>query len=113
MTDQINTPRAALLARCSSEANVCDQILKLKQLAAGNYVVGEDDIYGDHIGGGSALTERPGLQRLMRTIENGKTKYDVVLVQDTSRVGRTPEQVQEVVDWFTGKGVPVRFVQAV
>jgi DNA invertase Pin-like site-specific DNA recombinase len=104
-------PAAALLARCSSEANVCNQILILKEEAAGRYAVATDDIYGDHIGGGSALSERPELQRLMQNIESGAKKYDLVLVQDAARIGRTPEQVQEVVDWFAQKGVPLRFVQ--
>ncbi|GAA4324517.1 recombinase family protein [Flaviaesturariibacter amylovorans] len=104
-------PRAALLARCSSEANVCSQILALRQFAAGNFVVNEEDVYGDQISGASALSERPALSRLMQEFGAGTKKYDVVLVQDRARIGRTPEQVQEVLDWLTQKGVIVPFLQ--
>ncbi|RYY99916.1 MAG: hypothetical protein EOO11_03340 [Chitinophagaceae bacterium] len=104
-------PRAALLARCSSEANVCSQVLALRQAAAGTYLVNEDDIYGDHIGGASAPSERPELARLMQHIEAGTKQYDVVLVTDRARIGRTPEAVQEVLDWFARRGVRVEFQQ--
>ncbi|WP_165871560.1 recombinase family protein [Flaviaesturariibacter flavus] len=110
MTDHIKR-RAALLARCSSEANVCDQILKLKQAAAGNYHVDPDDIYGDQVGGGSAFSERAELSRLRANIENGSKQYDVVLATDPSRIARTPEGVQELVEWLEQKGVQLRFVQ--
>jgi len=103
------TKKAAILARCSSEANVCDQILQLKQYAAGKYIVGEDDIYGDNIGGASALTERAELQKLMRNIEQGKKRYDIILIQDASRLGKTTEQIQEITNWFAEKNIQLHF----
>jgi DNA invertase Pin-like site-specific DNA recombinase len=112
MSEHTPTQRAALLARCSSEANVCSQIIALKQAAAGKFLVEEDDIYGDHISGASSLSERPELNRLLQNIETGRKKYDIVLVQDASRIGRTPEQVQEVAGWFAEKNILLQFQQA-
>ena len=109
MSDQINKPRAAILARCSSEANVCSQIVTLKQYAADKYTVDEDDVYGDNISGSSSIEERVELRRLMQNIEEGKKPYDVVLVQDATRLGKTAEQVQEILHWFTERNVPVHF----
>jgi DNA invertase Pin-like site-specific DNA recombinase len=110
MSQSTKAPRAALLARCSSEANVCDQILNLRKVAAGTYQVDEDDIYGDNIGGGSPLAERKELCRLMENIEKGSKKYEVVLVQDPSRIGRTKEQVQELVEWFAKRNASLQFL---
>jgi DNA invertase Pin-like site-specific DNA recombinase len=111
MPDEVNNKRAAILARCSSEANVCDQILLLKQYAADKYIVNDDDIYGDNISGSSAISERVELKRLMQNVEEGKTEYAVVLVQDAARLGKSAEQVQEVVDWFTSRNIPLHFQQ--
>ncbi len=102
---------AAILARCSTEANVCNQILSLKQYAACKYIVTEDDIYGDNIGGSSGIEERPALQRLMQQVEAGK-QYSVVLVQDESRLGKSPERVKEIIDWFGQRNIPVHFSRA-
>lgn len=112
MSNQANNKRAAILARCSSEANVCDQVLHLKQYALGKYEIGEDDIYGDHIGGSSAIAERPQLKRLMQNIEEGKKEYAAVLAQDASRLGKTPEQVREITRWFAERNISLQFQQA-
>jgi DNA invertase Pin-like site-specific DNA recombinase len=107
--DQTTNQRAAILARCSSEANVCSQILLLKQYAAGKYKVDEDDIYGDNISGASTIDERMELRRLMQNIEEGKKQYEIVLVQDATRLGKSPEQVQEIANWFAERNIPLHF----
>lgn len=112
MINHTNNSRAAILARCSSEANVCNQVLLLKQSGNGKYIIEEDDIYGDNIGGSSAIAERHELKRLMQNIEDGKKQYAVVLVQDTTRLGKSPEQVQEIINWFTKRNIPLHFQQA-
>src|SRR5690349_19168889 len=105
-------PRAAILARCSSEENVCNQVLSLKQYAADKYIVEEEDIYGDTIGGSSDISERVDLQRLMQNISEAKKDYKVVLVQDVKRLGRTPEQVEEIRSWFAARKVDLYFLEA-
>jgi DNA invertase Pin-like site-specific DNA recombinase len=110
MTDTNSLPRAAILARCSSEDNVCSQILTLKQYATGKYTVAEDDIYGDNISSSSAVEERVELQRLMQHIEQGTKQYAVVLVQDSSRLGKTPEQIAYIENWFAEKNLRLQFV---
>lgn len=110
--ERVITQRAAILARCSTEANVCSQILTLKQFAKDKYIIGDEDVFGDNISGSSSITERPELAKLMNHIENGTKHYDVVLVQDTSRIGKTPEQVQKLVDWFMSKNVRVEFLDS-
>ena len=111
MLNTTTKPSAAILARCSSEANVCNQVLLLRQYASERYQVEPDDIYGDQVSGASALTERPELQRLMQNIEAKKKVYAVVLVQDRTRLGKSSEQVQELVDWFTQRNIPLQFQQ--
>jgi DNA invertase Pin-like site-specific DNA recombinase len=106
---QVKSKRAAVLARCSSEANVCSQVISLKHYAMGKYIVDDDDVYGDNISGSSSISERPELTRLMHNIESGNKQYDIILVQDSSRLGKTPEQAKEVVDWFVSHNVPVKF----
>jgi DNA invertase Pin-like site-specific DNA recombinase len=101
--------RAAIIARCSSEANVCSQVLSLKQYAHGNYLVEEEDVYGDHISGSSTISERPQLTRLMQNIDQGKKEYAAVLIQDPTRLGKLPEQSQEIINWFTRRNILVHF----
>jgi DNA invertase Pin-like site-specific DNA recombinase len=102
--------RAAILARCSSESNVHTQIANLKHYAANRYTVNEDDIYGDNVGGACPVDERAELSKLMQNIEAGNKQYDVVLVQDATRLGKTPEVVNEIMNWFEERGVRVEFV---
>lgn len=109
MSEQI-TQRAAILARCSSEANVCSQVLLLKHFAFGKYLVDEDDIYGDNISGSSSIDERIELKRLMQNIQEKKKQYAVVLVQDASRISKLPEHVQEISDWFQQKNIALHFL---
>jgi DNA invertase Pin-like site-specific DNA recombinase len=111
MPDQTNKHRAAILARCSSEANVCSQVLSLKQFAIDKYVIDEDDIYGDNISGSSAIAERQELRRLMQNIEENKKRYDVILVQDATRLGKHEEQVQEIAGWFAKRNIALHFQQ--
>ena len=108
--DELNIPRAAILARCSSEANVCNQVLLLKQFANGKYQVDEDDIYSDNISGSSSFEERSELQRLLHNIEQKKKKYAIVLAQDTSRLGKNDEQLQQIVGWFQERDIRLQFL---
>jgi DNA invertase Pin-like site-specific DNA recombinase len=109
MPDQTNNQRAAILARCSSEANVCSQVLLLRQFARDKYIVEEDDVYGDNISGSSAISERQELKRLMQNIEKKKKQYDVILVQDATRLGKHESQVQEITGWFTKRNIALHF----
>lgn len=112
MPDQTTIQKAAILARCSSEANVCSQVLHLKQYAHGKYAIEEDDIYGDNLSSSSSIAERLELNRLMQNIEAGKKQYDIVLVQDPSRLGKTEQQVAEIAGWFAARNITLHFQQA-
>jgi DNA invertase Pin-like site-specific DNA recombinase len=111
MVNHNNKPRAAILARCSDEGNVCSQILTLKQYAADKYLVDDEDIYGDNIGGQSDFSERLELRRLMQNIEEGKKQYSIVLVQDEARLGKVTEQVSQIKQWFSDKDITLYFLK--
>src|SRR5690348_5910561 len=84
--------RCAIYARYSSdmqrESSIDDQIRKCKEYAAKQgWVVLDDHIYVDEAISG-AIHQRPGLQKLLAVAEQTPRAFDLVLVDDTSRLAR-------------------------
>src|SRR6266849_8268969 len=85
--------RYAIYARYSSDlqrqTSIEDQIRKCREFGdAQGWVPVKDCIYTDEaISGGS--TERPGLQRMLQAALSPHHAFDVILVEDTSRMSRS------------------------
>lgn len=85
--------RCALYARYSSdsqrEASIDDQLRKCRDYASANdWVVAEDQVYTDRALSGTG-SDRPALTRLLNVaFSRGVAAFDVVLVDDTSRLSR-------------------------
>src|SRR5712692_4056520 len=91
--------RYAIYARYSSDlqrqTSIEDQIRKCREFGdAQGWVPVKDCIYADEaISGGS--TERPGLQRMLQAALSPHRPFNVILVDDTSRMSRSlPDAVQ-------------------
>jgi site-specific DNA recombinase len=90
--------RCAVYARYSSDrqspTSIEDQIRKCCEFAAREgYHLEEEHIYSDEALSGSGA-DRPGLQLLMRAIRRVPRQFDVVLVDDTSRLARDLVQMK-------------------
>lgn len=85
--------RAALYLRSSkdrSDVSIDAQRRELLELAAArNYLVVEE--YADAVESGKD-EDRPGFQRLLRTLQNSKRGWDHILVLNTSRIMRRVDQ---------------------
>src|SRR6267154_4516364 len=89
--------RAAIYARVSTEmqsrASIDDQIRKCSQHAESlGLKVLEEHLYRDEALSGTGM-DRPSLQRLLRSALNKEKQFDVILVDDQSRLSRRTENV--------------------
>src|SRR4051794_35984010 len=89
-------PRCAIYARYSSDrqspTSIDDQIRKCRDFAErAGYDVLDDHIYADEALSGA---DRPNLQRLIDTTKRVPRNFDVVFVDDTSRLARDLVQMK-------------------
>lgn len=106
------TLRCAIYARYSSDkqspASIADQIRKCREYAkAGGWLVLERHIYSDEAISG-ATSERPGLKRLLAAAE--AKSFDVVLIDDTSRLSRKTSDAMIFSERLRFYGVRIIFV---
>lgn len=85
--------RVAVYARFSSDmqraTSIDDQVASCRRYAKERgWTVLEDRIYADAAASGASIEGRPGLQALLRASALLPTPFDVVLVDDSSRVAR-------------------------
>src|SRR5437667_5205581 len=85
--------RYAMYARYSSDlqrqTSIADQLRKCQEFAQSQgWVPVKDCIYTDEAISGVS-TERPGLQRMLRAALSMHRSFDVVLIDDTSRISRS------------------------
>src|SRR5712691_11649731 len=91
--------RYAIYARYSSDlqrqTSIADQLRKCHEFAQSQgWVPVKDCIYTDEAISGVS-TERPGLQRMLQAALSMHRSFDVVLIDDTSRISRSlPDAVQ-------------------
>ena len=99
--------RAVIYARVSTgEQTTENQVLELKKVADRN---GWDieAIYEDTISGAKA--KRPELNKLLKGVV--RKDFDVVMVWDVSRLGRSLKHLVELLEDFNTKGVNLYFHQ--
>jgi site-specific DNA recombinase len=91
--DNSQPMRYAIYARYSSDlqrpSSIEDQIRKCEEFGRGqSWMLVEDCTYTDEAISGVS-TERPGLQRMLSAAFSAKRPFDVILVDDTSRISRS------------------------
>ena len=85
--------RVGIYARYSSElqraTSIDDQVAKAKQHAETHgWLVLPEHIYADAGLSGASLDDRPQMRALLSTVECGPRPFDILLVDDSSRVAR-------------------------
>ena len=99
--------KAVIYARVSTADQTTEnQTLELQKVAKRNGWALEA-VYEDTISG--AKTDRPALQRLLQGVV--RKEFDVVMVWDVSRLGRSLRHLVELLEEFHTKGVNLYFHQ--
>jgi DNA invertase Pin-like site-specific DNA recombinase len=99
--------KAVIYARVSTTDQTTEnQTLELEKVAKRNGWALEA-VYEDTISG--AKTDRPALQRLLQGVV--RKEFDVVMVWDVSRLGRSLKHLVTLLDEFHAKGVNLYFHQ--
>ena len=106
--------RAAIYARFSSElqraTSIEDQINVARVFATGrDWTVAHDHVYTDAALSGSSL-ERPGIQALLAAAARRPLPFDVLLVDDSSRVSRDLADAVRVMQQLRFLGVRVIYI---
>ena len=101
--------RGALYSRVStSEQQTNRQVSDLIVYAKlKGFVIEEDDIYEEYISGYKPWDERPELNRLKKKIDDDNSYYNAVFVWEISRIARDPIQGNNIVNYFSGKSIPI------
>ena len=107
-----NRMRCAIYARYSTNlqrsASIDDQIRQCREYAARNgYLVVDGYVRSDEALSGASLQGRKGLESLMEAAKEMPRPFDVVLVDDTSRVARNTADALKTVEIFKFNGVAV------
>ncbi|HXA67026.1 MAG TPA: recombinase family protein [Bryobacteraceae bacterium] len=101
--------RCAIYARYSSDLqspmSIADQVRMCREYAAlQGWSVLEEYIYSDaELSGAGA--DRPGLQRLLKCTHEQPRKFDVILIDDTSRLSRRQADQSNIVDHLRFAGI--------
>jgi site-specific DNA recombinase len=101
--------RCAIYARYSSDLqspmSILDQVRMCREYSARQgWVVLEEYIYTDaELSGAGA--DRPGLQRLLRCAQEQPRKFDIILIDDTSRLSRRQSDQSNIVDHLRFAGI--------
>jgi site-specific DNA recombinase len=101
-TGSLTSERCAVYARYSSDhqspESLGDQIRKCREHAEQKgWSVLDDHLYTDAEVSGAG-TDRPGLQALLKTTQERPRQFDVLLIDDTSRLSRRPADQSNIVD---------------
>ncbi len=107
--------RAGGYARFSSDmsrqASIEDQFRQCRRGAAtGGWIVLEDYFRADEGISGASLIDREGLDSLIKDAQRKPRPYDVLMIDDTSRLGRNLTLVLQIVEELNHYGVFVFFV---
>src|SRR5690242_11375711 len=103
--------RCGVYARYSSDrqspASIDDQLRKCREFAAANgWELLEDHVYTDHEVSGVG-TDRPGYGKLLEAAAKRPLPFDVLLLDDTSRLSRNLGNTMNVMEWLKFIGVRV------
>ena len=107
--------RAACYARYSSdlqrETSIEDQVSGAREYAARHgWTVLDEHIYSDAGISGSSLDGRPGIQALLKVATTSPPPFDVVLVDDTSRLARDTADAIRIVQQLTFSRIRMIFI---
>ena len=87
-----------------------DQIEKIRQFAVERgWKLGDDQVYLDEEISGATL-ERPGLRALLAAAESRPRPFDVLLIEDSSRLSRKQADVLNLCERLNFAGVKICFV---
>jgi site-specific DNA recombinase len=103
------TLRCAVYSRFSSDRqspiSIEDQIRKCREYAARQgWAILEEHVYADHAVSGTSA-ERTGLQRLLAASEHHPRAFDVILIDDTSRLTRKLADALNLYERLTFAGI--------
>ena len=106
--------RCAIYARYSSDnqspLSIVDQTRKCREYAQQrHWSVVEGQIYTDAETSGAG-TDRPGLQDLLRAVKRRPQEFDVLLIEDTSRLSRNLGHQQRIAEELKFYGITIDFV---
>lgn len=107
--------RCAIYARYSSdlqrERSIEDQVRNCQQHAdKQGWLVLDDHLYTDHEVSGVSVINRTGLEKLKLDSEEVPKLFDLLLVDDTSRLSRKPGEVESIIERLKYFGIHVIFV---
>jgi site-specific DNA recombinase len=107
--------RAAFYGRYSSTmqrlASLEDQKRTCTKDADGaGWIVLEDHCYTDAAKSGTSTHKRGGFQALSKALEQKPKPFDYVLIDDTSRCSRKPQDIMDFVELARHHHIGVRFV---
>lgn len=107
--------RVAVYARYSSdlqrETSIDDQVAVARAYAQKqSWTVLDDHIYSDAGISGAALAGRPGVQALLQAASRSPRPFDVLLIDDTSRLARDTADAIRAVQELTFCGVRIIFI---
>jgi site-specific DNA recombinase len=69
-----------------------------------------ETVFSDAAASGTSLLGRKGLEQLLTAVESASPPFDVVLLDDTSRLGRNLSDVLKLAETFEYSGVTLYFV---
>lgn len=110
----IPAPRCAAYARYSTDRqnplSTQDQLEKSRQFAAERgWLFLERQVYTDEEISGATL-DRPGLRLLLEAAESKPRPFDVVLIEDASRLSRKQADVLNLCERLSFAGVKIHFI---
>ena len=108
----MSNSRCAIYARYSSDkqspTSIEDQVRKCREYAASHgWEVLQGQIYSDGAMSGTSSEDRPGLCALRMAISTHARPFDVLLVDDTSRLSRHQATAMQLFEQFNFQGVRV------
>jgi site-specific DNA recombinase len=104
-------PRCAAYARYSSDrqspASIQDQLRNARKRAEQeDWVFLEDHVYTDEALSGAGA-DRPGLIRLLQAASTTPRPFDVLLIDDTSRISRNQGETARILDRLKFLGIRI------
>ena len=102
--------RGGIYARFSSDnqnpISIQDQILACQRYAERQgWDIPSEQIYVDEALSGIGIAHRPGYQQLLRALESSPPPFQILLVDDLSRLSRDAAEILRIVRFFQGNGL--------
>lgn len=105
--------KAAIYARSAmlDQSSIDHQIENCTQFACSNdYELAPESTFVDNGQSGASMTERPALQAFIAATKMVPRPFDVVICDETARLGRSMTIVSKILEELHGSGVFICFV---